>query len=36
MGIIPLKPGLDYPNTYRSFVGMFPDDVACAAYLVKL
>jgi len=36
MGIIPLKSGLDYPNTYRSFVEMFPDDVACAAYLVKL
>ena len=36
MGIIPLKPGLDYPNTYRSFVEMFPDDMACAAYLVKL
>lgn len=31
-----LKPGLDYPNTYRSFVEMFPDDAACSAYLAKL
>lgn len=36
MGLIPLKSGLDYPNTYRSFVEMFPDDAACAAYLAKL
>lgn len=36
MGLIPLKSGLDYPNTYRGFVEMFPDDVTCAAYLVKL
>jgi transposase-like protein/uncharacterized Zn finger protein (UPF0148 family) len=33
---IPLKSGLDYPNTYRSFVKMFPDDAACKAYLAKL
>jgi transposase-like protein len=33
---VPLKSGLDYPNTYRSFVEMFPDDAACAAYLAKL
>lgn len=33
---IPLKSGLDYPNTYRGFVEMFPDDAACAAYLAKL
>ncbi len=33
---IPLKPGLDYPDTYRSFVEMFPDDAACSAYLAKL
>lgn len=31
-----LKSGLDYPNTYRSFVEMFPDDVACSDYLAKL
>ena len=36
MGLIPLKSGLDYPNTYRGFVEMFPDDMTCAAYLVKL
>jgi len=36
VGLIPLKSGLDYPNTYRGFVEMFPDDVTCAAYLVKL
>ena len=36
MGLIPLKLGLDYPNTYRNFVEMFPDDVACSAYLAKL
>lgn len=28
--------GLDYPITYRGFVGMFPDDMACVAYLIKL
>lgn len=33
---MPLKSGIDYPNTYRNFVEMFPDDVACAAYLAKL
>ena len=26
----------DFPNTYREFVEMFPDDTACAAYLAKL
>lgn len=36
MELIPLKSGLDYPNTYRSFVEMFPDDAACAAFLAKL
>ena len=29
-------PGRDYPNTYRGFVEMFPDDTACAAYLIRL
>jgi len=29
-------PGCDYPNTYREFVKMFPDDVACADYLAQL
>ena len=28
--------GRDYPNTYRSFVEMFPDNASCAAYLIKL
>lgn len=28
--------GRDYPNTYREFVKMFPDDRACAAYLARL
>ncbi len=28
--------GHDYPNTYREFIEMFPDDAACAAYLVQL
>jgi transposase-like protein len=31
-----LLPGIDYPNTYREFVKMFPDNVACAAFLVQL
>ena len=31
-----LVPGLDYPNTYRGFVEMFPDDNACAKFLAKL
>ena len=31
-----LVPGRDYPNTYRGFVEMFPDDTACAAFLVRL
>lgn len=26
----------DYPNTYREFVEMFPDDATCAAFLVRL
>ena len=28
-----LVAGRDYPNTYREFVRMFPDDAACIAYL---
>lgn len=36
MKLILLKPGLDYPNTYRNFVEMFSDDAACSAYLAKL
>ena len=36
MEAIRLKSGLDYPNTYRNFVEMFPNDAACAAYLAKL
>lgn len=36
MDLISLKPGDDYPDTYRSFVEMFPDDVTCIAYLAKL
>ena len=31
-----LVPGLDYPNTYRGFVEMFPNDNACATFLAKL
>lgn len=31
-----LVSGRDYPNTYREFVNMFPDDTACAAYLARL
>ena len=31
-----LVAGRDYPRTYREFVGMFPDDEACAAYLEGL
>ncbi len=31
-----LVAGHDYPRTYREFVTMFPDNVACAAYLEKL
>ena len=31
-----LVPGHDYPNTYRGFVEMFPDDTACAAFLARL
>ena len=33
---IPLVAGRDYPNTYRGFLEMFPDDVSCAKYLAKL
>jgi transposase-like protein len=33
---MPLVAGRDYPNTYRSFVEMFPDNATCAAYLIKL
>ena len=28
--------GHDYPNTYREFVEMFPDNSACVAYLIRL
>lgn len=31
-----LVPIADCPRTYRDFVAMFPDDMACAAYLEKL
>lgn len=31
-----LVPGHDYPNTYREFVEMFPDDTACMDFLVRL
>jgi len=31
-----LVPGHDYPNTYRKFVEMFPDNPACVAYLMHL
>jgi len=31
-----LMAGRDYPRTYREFVGVFPDDGACAAYLERL
>jgi transposase-like protein len=33
---ISLVAGRDYPNTYRGFVEMFPDNAACAAYLLTL
>ncbi len=33
---LPLVAGRDYPNTYREFVAMFPDDRACATYLTQL
>jgi transposase-like protein len=32
----PLVAGQDYPNTYREFVKMFPDDEACMTYLEQL
>lgn len=31
-----LVAGRDYPGTYREFVEMFPDDLACADYLQRL
>ncbi len=31
-----LVAGLDYPNTYREFVEMFPDNSACAAFIERL
>ena len=31
-----LVSGRDYPNTYREFVEMFPDDTACTEYLIRL
>ena len=36
MESISLVAGRDYPNTYRGFVEMFPDEAACEAYLAKL
>ena len=33
---MPLMSGIDYPNTYRNFVEMFPDDASCTDYLAKL
>lgn len=33
---ISLVTGRDYPDTYRGFVEMFPDEAACEAYLTKL
>jgi len=33
---ISLVAGRDYPDTYRGFVEMFPDEAACEAYLAKL
>ena len=35
MESIALVAGRDYPNTYRGFVEMFPDNASCAAYLLK-
>jgi len=31
-----LLSGLDYPNTYREFVKMFPDNIACANFIKRL
>lgn len=31
-----LVSGCDYPNTYREFVEMFPDDMACTEFLTRL
>lgn len=31
-----LVAGIDYPNTFREFIRMFPDDCACSDYLEKL
>jgi len=31
-----LLAGHNYPNTYREFVAMFPDNSACGAYLMHL
>lgn len=31
-----LVSGHDYPNTYREFVKMFPDDTTCAVFLAQL
>lgn len=36
MESISLVAGRDYPDTYRGFVEMFPDEAACEAYLAKL
>lgn len=36
MEVISLIAGRDYPDTYRGFVDMFPDDTACVKYLAKL
>lgn len=34
--VLELIPGRDYPNTYKEFTQMFPDDTACAAFLERL
>jgi len=31
-----LVAGHDYPDTYREFVEMFPDNTACVAYLTQV
>jgi len=34
--VLALMAGQDYPNTYRNFVEMFPDNSACVSYLMHL
>ena len=31
-----LVAGHDYPDTYREFVEMFPDNTACEVYLMRM